>query len=103
MRNQPQYSHGDIIGVVVDVGSGDIEFFKNGESVINWRAALRGPVSPYVSMKHGGPGATILQYWRELKASSKETRLLEPDKEVVGDVPALPQVDGSILEVKCTK
>ncbi|KAH3766472.1 RNA 3'-terminal phosphate cyclase [Pelomyxa schiedti] len=108
MRNQPQYSDGDIIGVSVDLGSGDLQFFLNGTSVISWRGVLRGPVFPFVSMKHTGPKATILQSFipviepvRETTSAttSVTTSTSASERDVVSSgVPPLPLVDGSILE-----
>eukprot|EP01105_Mastigella_eilhardi_P011711 TRINITY_DN2690_c0_g1_i2.p1 TRINITY_DN2690_c0_g1~~TRINITY_DN2690_c0_g1_i2.p1 ORF type:complete len:519 (-),score=107.20 TRINITY_DN2690_c0_g1_i2:631-2187(-) len=99
MRNQPQYSDGDVVGVSVDMGSGDIQFFLNGACVISWRSALRGPCFPFACMKHTGPAAILLQYWLTLdSAGPDKVRLI--DKEVVGGcaAPELPLVDGSLLE-----
>lgn len=101
MRNQPTYQTGDIIGVSLDMDSGDMFFFLNGKKVIEWRGVLRGPVYPYFCLRHIGPSATLLQTWSvATEVGDAEEGKDRVFRDVVGgsQVENLPDVDGSILE-----
>lgn len=97
MRNQSQYSDGDIIGVSVDLDTRTLAFYLNGERTVEWSGVLKGPVNPYISFRHAnGPAATLFQLpaCASSRASNVDVHLKQ--REVVTADFIL--VDGSLLE-----
>eukprot|EP00931_Biecheleriopsis_adriatica_P045971 TRINITY_DN26363_c0_g1_i1.p1 TRINITY_DN26363_c0_g1~~TRINITY_DN26363_c0_g1_i1.p1 ORF type:complete len:964 (-),score=188.66 TRINITY_DN26363_c0_g1_i1:217-2781(-) len=96
LRQMSTFTHGDVIGVVVDFNSGAVTFFKNGQMQFCFDSACRGPLCPFFAVKHPGPAATLL-CWGGPEAAPATFAESKVSEELCSSC-RFVEVDGSQLE-----